>query len=196
MAALDLERILEFQKLLHAFARVERVAHITDRDIRENDAEHSYFMALMAWYIVDAFKLPLARDTVIRYALLHDLVEVHAGDTYILDTEAIKTKEAREAAALDKLKKDFIDFPALAETIETYEAQADEESRFVKRLDKIMPVFANYLQQGRTWKEGNVSFDEIVEHKRDKIPQDTEIRELLDEIIARIELQKETYFLR
>jgi putative hydrolase of HD superfamily len=196
MAKIDLDRVLEFDKLLQAFARVERVAHITGRKARESDAEHSYAMAMMAWYITDVFALPLNKDRVIQYALVHDLVEVYAGDTYIFDAEAKKTKVAREAAALEKIKEDFREFPSLAQTIEVYEKQNDSESQFVKSLDKVLPMLTNYRQGGSLWREMNASFSEAVAYKRDKVPEGTELRALLEEIIARIEPHKGDYFPR
>lgn len=195
MAKLDLDRIVEFEKLLHAFARVERTGlRIHGSDAKENDIEHSFFLAMLAWYAIDVIGLPLDLGRVIRYTLIHDLVEVYAGDTYILDTEAAKTKHKREEVARQRIEKEFPEFGALHKTIKEYEAQGDEESQFVKALDKVDPVLSNYLQNGRGWKEMGVSFDWLVSHKREKLANHAGMRELFEEIIARIEPQKGKFF--
>ncbi len=194
MKKLELDPILKFEELLHTFALVERVAHIKGRTARENDVEHSYFIAMLAWFVIDTFKLPLDINKVLRYALVHDLVEVYAGDTYIFDEEAKKTKHEREEKARLRIASEFPSFSSLNETIQAYESQIDNEACFVKTLDKIEPVIANYFQNGRTWKEMNVSFGEAVEHKRKSTAPVAEIKELLEEIITRIEPNKFDYF--
>ncbi len=194
MARIHPEKILKFEELLHSFALVERVAHIKGRDYRENDVEHSYFLPMLAWYVIDAFTLPLDATRAIRYALVHDLVEVYAGDTYIFDEEARKTKYVREKAAQKRLASEFPEFPSVHEYIEAYESQADAESRFVKALDKIEPFLANYLQEGRTWKEMNVSYEEIITNKREKLSHHPELLALLEELIALVEPKKAEYF--
>ena len=80
----DITRLLELQRLLAAFSQVERMNHRKHADafVPENDTEHSYNLAMTAWYLAKWFP-ELNRDLLIRYALVHDLVEVHAGDTYI-----------------------------------------------------------------------------------------------------------------
>jgi putative hydrolase of HD superfamily len=194
MPKLELDPILQFEELLHKFALVERVAHIKGRTTRENDVEHSYIITMLAWFVIDTFKLSLDTNKVLRYALVHDLVEVYAGDTYIFDEEAKKTKYEREEKARLRIASEFPDFIGLNETIEAYEKQNDDEAKFVKTLDKIEPVIANFLQKGITWKEMDVSFDQAVEHKRERTAPVAEIRELLEEIISRIEPNKSEYF--
>jgi putative hydrolase of HD superfamily len=194
MAKLELEQVLKFEELLHSFALVERVVHIKGRDARENDAEHSYFLPMLAWYVIDAFSLQLDTAKIIRYALVHDLVEVYAGDTYIYDVEARKTKHEREEKARLQIAKEFPEFTDMNESIEAYESQQDAESRFVYALDKLEPIIANYMQKGRTWKEMGVTFTEFVENKRPKTAQVEEIRDLLEVLIAEIEPKKDEYF--
>lgn len=187
--------MVEFHKLLHAFARVERTGlRIHGSDAKESDIEHSFFLAMLAWYIIETAQLPLDVSQAMRYALVHDFVEVYAGDTYILDSEGAKTKHEREEAARQRLEKEFPEFKALHETILAYEAQADEESRFIKALDKVDPVLSNYLQSGRGWKEMGVDFDWLVLHKREKLASHVDMRELFEEIIARIEPRKSDFF--
>lgn len=83
----DIRRLLEFQKLLVQFQHISRVTHIPGSWEAENDTEHSYNLAMTAWFLAPHFP-QLDCDKLIRYALVHDLVEVHAGDTYIYADEA------------------------------------------------------------------------------------------------------------
>src|SRR5487761_1693983 len=107
----DIHRLIEFQSLLHQFQAIERVTHVPGKFEPENDTEHSYNLALSAWFLAQYFP-HLDRDKIIRYALVHDLVEIHAGDTYIYaDQATIDTKKEREHAALLQLEKDWPDFP-------------------------------------------------------------------------------------
>ena len=96
--------------------------------------------------------------------------------------------------ALLRIASEFPEFKALSETIATYEAQNDDESRFVKALDKIEPVIANYLQDGRTWKEMQVSFVDFAQNKLERTAHVQEISMLLEDIITEIEQRKSHYF--
>src|SRR3989344_277411 len=107
-----LEKILGFSRMLHKFRLVERAYFANGTDRMENDTEHSFNLALLAWYIADSQKLDLDKDLLLRYALIHDIPEVHAGDTYIYskDAEHLASKNDREKMAQEKLREDFPDF--------------------------------------------------------------------------------------
>ena len=104
----------------------------------DTDAEHSYSLAMAAWQIIIHDKLPLDLDLVIKYALVHDLVEVEAGDVFTFATKEEKAKqEEREIEALKKMKRDP-NWQEIAEYIERYEKREDEESKFIWGLEKIL----------------------------------------------------------
>src|SRR6185503_15785376 len=107
----------KFQTLIETFTLVERVAHVGSRESKENDAEHSYSLSMLAWYMTDAFELALDKNTLLRYALVHDLVEAYAGDTYIWDEARKKTKHEREEKARLQLIDEFPEFKDLHATI-------------------------------------------------------------------------------
>lgn len=94
----DFQKIFAYVRFPDEFRKIKRVVYNTGEDRLENDSEHSYQLTMIAWYIMDAYKLDLDRDLVIRYCLIHDLVEVYAGDTYIYsqDTAHRDSKIARE----------------------------------------------------------------------------------------------------
>src|ERR1035437_6388752 len=100
------EQLLDFVKFTHEFQEVVRVARPPFRDRFENDAEHSYQLAMVAWFLIEQDKLKLNKELCSMYALAHDLVEVYAGDTYFLDANHALSKVKREKEALQKIKKD------------------------------------------------------------------------------------------
>jgi 5'-deoxynucleotidase YfbR-like HD superfamily hydrolase len=181
----DVRRLLELQQLLLQFSQVQRVVHRKQDDahIPESDTEHSYNLALSAWYLATYFP-ELDRDAVIRYALVHDLVEVHAGDTYVYGEQShLDSKEAREAAALKQLAADWADFPDMIAEIEEYEKRTSPEARFVYALDKIMPIMQIYLSGGYTWKqEGDITPERLDGIKRNKVALSPQIKPYYDQL--------------
>jgi putative hydrolase of HD superfamily len=194
MAKPDIERALTFTKLLHAFQSVERIAHAPGLTRQENDVEHSYLLTMLCWYLSDSLKLGLNTSKILEYGLAHDLVETYAGDTYIWDTEALKTKHVREEKARIQIEGEFPEFPDLHATIQRYEKQSDEESVFVRAVDKLLPVLTNYLQDGHTWKEMAVPHEDLYANKREKIADQKGVRELLEQMIELIGDDWQKYF--
>ena len=190
----DAERTAEFMRLLHAFQSVERVAHAADLSRRENDVEHSYFLAMLSWDLHDVLALPYSTEKILRYALAHDLVETYAGDTYIFDAEALKTKGKREEEARARIEKEFPEFCDLHATIQAYEEKKDPESVFVHAVDKVIPLVINYVQGGHTWKKIGTVPANLFAYKRNKIGDQEEVRELLEQLIARVEADLGAYF--
>lgn len=173
----DIHRLLELQKLLASFSQVERMNHRQHAGmfVPENDTEHSYNLAMTAWYLAQWFP-ELNKNLLIEYALVHDLVEVHAGDTYIYGSkEDIASKAAREADALNKLKADWSDFEDMSKTILAYEGKQDAESKFIYALDKLMPIMMIYIHDGYTWKKEGVTVDMLHEAKIEKVKLSPEI---------------------
>lgn len=175
----DIHRLLELQKLLASFTQVERKNRRlhAGKLIPENDVEHSYNLAMTAWFLARWFP-NLNKDLLVRYSLVHDLVEVHAGDTYIYgDESSLASKETREAEALKKLEADWSDFEDMVATIHDYENRGDAESRFVYALDKIMPIMLIYVHGGEDWREHRVSVEMLYKAKVEKVKQSPEIYE-------------------
>lgn len=186
---MQLERVLDFMRLTHAFQRIERRLNRPGDDRLENDAEHSYQLAMMAWFLNNAEDLHMDTGLLLAYALVHDLVEVHAGDTFAYSSNQNDhdTKAAREAAAAEQLAKDFPEFPELMATIHAYESRADRESRFIYTLDKFLPSANNYLDGGRTWHREGITLDMMKGYKTDKIAEVPEVNKHFMALLERIE---------
>lgn len=167
----DLTFLFKLLALTHKHNQVKRALYAVGEDRAENDSEHSYQIALTAWYIIQLYKIDLNIDKVIRYALVHDLVEVYAGDVdaRFQTPEVVKLKKEKEYAALLRLREEFSEFPGLTETIEQYEAKADPESLFVNGVDKILPPLNSYLGKGRIWKEQKYSIEEELVYLEKKV---------------------------
>ncbi len=177
--------ILKFQKILNEFGQVKRTILVNGENRMENDIEHSYQLAMLAWYIVSLKDLDLDIDLVIKYALIHDFVEVYAGDTYVYseDEELKASKEQREKDAAERLKKEFSEFSELHDLIDEYENKKDKESKFIYALDKIQPVLNIYMDGGRTWKEKDITLSMLIESKKDKVSISKDAQEYFNKII-------------
>ncbi len=175
----DLAKLID---LLVEFQSVERNIPIPKLNRRENDSEHSYNLALAAWLIIVQDKLPLDLDLTIKYALIHDLVEMYAGDTFALDEQQVAEKLNKEQAALLRLKNSELtaDFAVL---IERYEKLTDEESRFIYGLDKLMPAFTLTHGNVPLWKKHEISQQAWEQKFRAKVERSKHLKPYLDHLL-------------
>ena len=159
---LSLQNLEQFMTLLHSVERVKRAVHRPGEIESTNTGEHTFELALLCWYIASGEKLHLSQEKILKYALAHDLVEAYSGDTPAYDVVGQQTKAEREHAAYNRIKTDFTEFPELATIIETYEAKADEESRFVYAVDKLIdPLGASLETMVTHWKQQEVTYAEM-----------------------------------
>ncbi|HXH26835.1 MAG TPA: HD domain-containing protein [Candidatus Acidoferrum sp.] len=189
----DINRLIQLHRLLLDFQAIERIAHVPGKFEQENDTEHSYNLALSAWYLAEYFP-ELNKDKVIRFALVHDLVEIHAGDTYIYaDQTVIDTKEERERAALSTLEKDWPDFPDMLTEIKAYETKDSAEAKFVYALDKLMPIMLIFIGEGYSWQKERVTLEQLHSNKQPKVASSPEIKPCYDQLYELL-LQHRHYF--
>ena len=179
-----LTRLLDLQEMLLKFSQIDRVVHRKHaaKMIYETDTEHSYNLAMTAWFLGSHFP-ELDRDLLIRLSLVHDLVEVHAGDTYVYaDPAILATKHEREAKALLQLRQEWADFPDMISHIETYEKRESPEAAFVYALDKIMPMMQIYINKGHTWQQENLTLDRLAKTKHSKVSVSPTILKYYEEL--------------
>ncbi len=185
----ELERRLRFLIEADKMKNVERQTLIADGSRRETDAEHSWHFALMALTLFDHArnKDKIDLDRVIRMALVHDLVEVYAGDTFCYDEEANKDKADREKTAADRL------FGLLPEEQgeeyrrlwEEFDAKATPDAAYAAAIDRLQPLINNHLTDGHTWKKGNVRAEQVRKRMEPvKEAMDDETAALADWIIG------------
>ncbi|MEK9157427.1 MAG: HD domain-containing protein [Patescibacteria group bacterium] len=183
-------------RLLHDFQKVELVIFVPGSDRNENDVEHSYLLAMIAWHVAEMVAPHLSREKVLKYALVHDLVEVYAGDTYFYDTQsdAFRDKAAREHAAMKRILEEKMLSEDMCASLVAYEARMDSEAQFVYALDKLIPMMTIYLDGGRIWKTHGVTFENLHRLKREKIVGSPEILKLFDELVVLLEKDKQALF--
>lgn len=160
----DLEKVM--RELVVPFYATERAVPLLlpIGRRRENDAEHSWSLALMACMLAPHVDASLDVGKICQFAVVHDLVEVHAGDTSAFASEEDhQTKEEREHAATQKIAADFAQFPWLVETLEEYERQESDEARFVRSIDKLVPLFFDYIHEGIYYHENGHTLEDFVE---------------------------------
>jgi len=143
---------LQLAALSSRLALEERtlVNHKTGR--AENVAEHSTMLAIVAPGIAEKYYPDLDANIVARFATIHDAVEAYVGDTatHIISEEELQRKSKREAKGLEQLKKEFSSLPNFVKLVEQYEAQEIPEARFVRIVDKWMPILVHFADKGAT----------------------------------------------
>ena len=158
-----LTRQLDFIIEVDRLKGVMRRSPLVDGSRPENTAEHSWHVALAALLLSGYANEPVDVARVVRMLLVHDIVEIDAGDTYAYDVSGNRDKverELRAAARLFGLLPDdqAAEFRALWEE---FEDQATAESRFANALDRLMPLLHNFLNDGRVWREHNVNAAQV-----------------------------------
>jgi putative hydrolase of HD superfamily len=189
-------KLLDFTDFLHRFQQVKRQMRVRFEDRLENDAEHSYQLAMTAFYIIDTNKLDLDLGLVLKYALIHDLVEVYAGDTntFTKDQSLVDNKQDRELDARKKIAEEFSEFEMLISLIEKYESKEDQESNFIYALDKIITILTNYLDEGRNWKLDGISLKDLIENKQHKVSKNKIIEKYFWDLVDLVEKDEDRLF--
>ncbi len=134
---------------------------------RENDAEHSWHLALMVLVLAEYADEPVDVGHTIKLVVVHDLVEIYAGDTPIYDAEAGVSQQEREVAAADRL---FGILPTdsgrvLRALWDEFEARETPEARFAKAMDRLQPLLLNWMAKGGTWRTPGVTADGVRSRK-------------------------------
>lgn len=130
------------------FAKIERIPRYADGE-RENNAEHSFMLALVAPAIAKALDLPYDSGLIAEFATVHDLIELKTGDiaTFMISADDQEQKEATEHSALPQLLAELP--PHTGEMLLRYELQNEPESRFVRYIDKLLPTVIDVIGAGR-----------------------------------------------
>lgn len=163
-----LTRQLQFLLEIDKEKFIERQTYLSDGKRRENDAEHAWHMAVMTILLSEYSNEPIDVLKTVKMVLIHDLVEIYAGDTYAYDEEAKATQCRREADAADRL---FAILPEdqsvmLRSLWEEFDAGKTPEARFANTMDNLQPTMLNNAIDGHGWEEHHVTEDQILERNR------------------------------
>ena len=158
-----LKKQLDFALEIDKEKNIFRQTHLSGHGRNENDAEHAWHMAIMAYILREYSNEEVDVAKVMLMCLIHDIVEIDAGDTYAYDDENLKTQKAREDAAKERIfsllpedqKKELV---ALFDEFEEFETP---ESKFAHAMDNLQPLMLNNSNDGGDWKEHGVSAAQV-----------------------------------
>lgn len=158
-----LDQQLKFVAEIDKMTQIFRRTMLIDGSRRENDAEHSWHIAVMALLFSDYVKEKPDLGRVVKMLVVHDLVEIYAGDTFAFDVEANKSKEENEIAAADKL---FSQLPEeqgkeIRSLWEEFDEMKTPDSIYANCMDRVQPFLHNTLTAGATWVEGGVAKSQV-----------------------------------
>lgn len=181
------ERQMEFLLKIDELKSVIRQNYLSDGSRRENDVEHSWHLAMMIAVLGEHFRdLDILKT--MKMALIHDIVEIYAGDTFAYDEKGYEDKEEREQLAAKKI---FSLLPAdqereYADLWREFEAMETEEAVCAAIMDRVQPLMMNYSSKGKMWLSHGVTPEKVRKRNRivlEKAPES--IREYVRELIRK-----------
>jgi putative hydrolase of HD superfamily len=163
-----MERLLQQMEFLIEADKLKNIVrrnYISDGSKRENDAEHSWYFALAAMILAEYANNEVDIQKVIKMSIIHDLVEIYAGDTFIYDEKGKESQQERDQIASEKI------FGLLPEDQKKYyrelwnefEGNSTNESKFARAIDRIVPILLNMKSSGLGWKENKVGYTQVFE---------------------------------
>lgn len=158
-----LRKQLQFSLEIDKEKNIFRQTHLSGHGRNENDAEHAWHMAVMAYLLREYSNEKIDITRVMLMCLIHDIVEIEAGDTYAYDTENLKTQKAREDAAKEKLYSMLPEDQKqeLIALFDEFEAGETAESRYAHAMDNLQPLLLNNSNDGGDWKEHGVTAEQV-----------------------------------
>lgn len=181
------DQILKFLKEAEKLSHVERAVYLSGQQRHENDAEHTWHVAMFLLLFDKDLPAELDRLRMFKMILIHDLVEVYAGDTFFYDSEGKKDKAEREAKAMKKLAEQLPN--DLAQEYISLQQEYDQgetpEAKFVQGLDKLQPILQNICSNGKAWKEHDLKSEDVASNKKHYVEHDPTLfaiyKKLLDQ---------------
>ena len=180
-----LENQLKFSLEIDKLKNVFRQTHLSNNGRNENDAEHSWHMAIMAYVLKQYSNEKVDILKVMLMCLIHDIVEIDAGDTYAYDLESLSTQKEREERAKERifslLPEDIAkEFKSLFDEFESFETP---ESKFAHALDNLQPLMLNNSNNGADWKEHKVTAKQVYERQNKTKLGSLKLMEVADKIL-------------
>lgn len=180
-----LKQQLDFTLEIDKEKNIFRQTHLSGHGRRENDAEHAWHMAIMAYLLKEYSNEPVDITKVMIMCLIHDIVEIDAGDTYAYDTEGLKTQKAREDAAKERI---FSLLPnaqkeELTALFDEFEEARTAESRFAHVMDNLQPLLLNNSNGGADWREHEVYASQVYGRQQKSRYGSKQLYEITDQIL-------------
>jgi len=182
-----LKKQLDFILEIDKEKNILRQTHLSGHGRRENDSEHAWHMAIMAYLLRDYANTSVDITKVMLMCLIHDIVEIDAGDTYAYDAEGLKTQKAREDAAKERIfsllpedqKKELV---ALFDEFEDF---TTPESKFAHAMDNLQPLLLNDSNQGSDWREHTVTAKQVYQRQIQTKDGSEVLFDLTDQILKK-----------
>ena len=180
-----LKRQLDFALEIDKEKNIFRQTHLSGHGRNENDAEHAWHMAVMAYLMREYANEEVDITKVMLMCLIHDIVEIDAGDTYAYDEENLRTQKAREDAAKERIFSILPDDQKeeLTALFDEFEAYETPEARFAHSLDNLQPLMLNNSNGGSDWVEHGVTASTIYGRQRKTALGSQKLYEVTDQII-------------
>ena len=180
-----LKKQLEFALEIDKEKNIIRQTHLSGHGRNENDAEHAWHMAIMAYLLREYANEKVDIAKVMLMCLIHDIVEIDAGDTYAYDTEALKTQKTREDAAKERI---FSLLPEdqkaeLISLFDEFEENRSPESKYAHAMDNLQPLILNNSNGGGDWREHGVTARTVYGRQEKTRLGSEKLYEVTDQII-------------
>ncbi|MEN4762699.1 HD domain-containing protein [Chryseobacterium sp. C39-AII1] len=164
----NLLKQIDFIKEIDKLKYIQRRTKLFNSDRNENDAEHSWHLAMMTLVLAEYSDQPIDVLKVVKMVLIHDLVEIDAGDTFIYDTKKNHTNTEEELLAAKRIfgllpevqAKEFL------AVWEEFEEGITNEAKFARTMDRLEPLLQNISNSGGTWKEFDVEYQTVYNKKK------------------------------
>lgn len=168
----QMDFILEVDKLKN----IGRQTYLSSGERKENDAEHSWHLALMCALLAEHANSEIDVLRTMTMVLIHDIVEIDAGDTYAYDAQGNASKREREVRAAERIFHLLPDDQAayMRELWEEFEEGETAEAKFALTLDKVQPVMLNAASGGKSWREHEVALPQILK-RNERTPEGSEV---------------------
>lgn len=182
-----LQKQIDFIVKIDEEKNILRQTHLSHHGRRENDAEHAWHMAIMAYLLQEYANQEVDIGRVMILCLIHDIVEIEAGDTYDYDEEAKKTQAERERKAAEHL---FAMLPEdqcrmMHELFDEFEHGDTPEARFARAMDNFQPLLLNDANQGESWMEHDVARSSIDARQKKTADGSKQLYEVIESILDR-----------
>ena len=162
-----------------------RQTHLSGHGRRENDAEHAWHMAMMIYLLREYSNREIDLPKTMMMALIHDIVEIDAGDTYAYDSVGLKSQKEREARAAERifgmLPQDQCD--ELRALFDEFEAGESAEAQFAKVMDNFQPLLLNNSNGGADWREHQVTKSKVIGRQQTSLHGSEDIWKYTEELI-------------
>ena len=161
VVTIDIEDVTHFLLELDALKRVNRRSYVTETDRRENSAEHSWHLAMACWSIAELFELDVNHEQLLKMALVHDLGEIDAGDTFLY-ADSRHDAHVEERAGIARLQGERGNgIGNLSEVWEEQETGSSKEAQLLRVVDRLLPFLLNLNTEGKTWRELGVTRSQV-----------------------------------